>query len=149
MNSNRLPFHLKRKLLAILLVCCLVTLMGCGDQKGALELAKTGGATAKTLGDFYDTLAQDTLDYWEILTFESAIRGFSLSASDQSLYQGRLKALNSRARMARSLEGTYGALSRLASYDASGEVKSAATGGMEGTSGLSFPHAGCIYGSVS
>jgi hypothetical protein len=103
-------------------------MFGCADQKGAQALAKLGADTSKTLGDFYDSLAQDTSDYWELLTFDYGIHGQVLDEKDKDTYRARIEALNRRARMARALADTYGALSRMASYDASGEVKNAASG---------------------
>jgi hypothetical protein len=128
MKTSRLPCRPGRAVLAIILACCLAGLVGCADQKGAVELAKLGADTAKTLGDFYDSLVQTTLDYWELLTFDYALHGRALEQKDKDLYQARIQAMNQRARLARSLADTYGALSRLASYDASGEVKNAASG---------------------
>ena len=128
MKKSHLSTKLGRAALTIVLACLLATMVGCTDQKGALELARIGSDTAKTLGDFYDSLAQDTLDYWEVLTFQYAKDGQVLEKKDKDLYQARIEALNQRARLARTLGNTYGALSRMASYDASGEVKNAASG---------------------
>jgi hypothetical protein len=101
-------------------------MVACADQKGAQALAKLGADTSKTLGDFYDSLAQDTTDYWELATFGGGIYGHTPNENDKKTYLDRMEALNRRARMARALSDTYGALSRMASYDASGEVKNAA-----------------------
>lgn len=113
--------------LAIILVILLKGLTGCADPKGGVELATVGAKCASSLADYYDSLAQDTLDTWEMEAFIRTIRGMEFDQKDAALFQGQLDALKSRASMARNLASSYDALKNLASYDASKEVKEAAT----------------------
>lgn len=104
----------------------LAGLTGCGNRKAGEELAKAGIAAADTLATYYDSLVQDTVDIWEMEAFLASIRGVSFDEKAQEALQDQIEALQHRARLARTLAGTYSALKSLSSYDASGEVKGAA-----------------------
>ncbi|HEY3132895.1 MAG TPA: hypothetical protein VGL91_25815 [Acidobacteriota bacterium] len=111
---------------------------GCGDRSEAEKLAKSGVVTANNLADYYDSLARDTLDIWEMQAFYDALpadgltaaqsRQLQMSTAQESLLQLRISALNRRARLARRLASSYSALLQLSSYNVSAEVKGAATG---------------------
>ena len=150
-----LLYRLKRDritglLLGALLIC--LTATGCqSNRAGGEALAKAGIATANDLGDYYDSLAQDTTDTWETEAFDSAIRGVS---GPGNLYAQRLDALHRRARMARAIGGVYTALKGLAGYDAAGEVQGAASDLAKSVEGLTkmgpdTPDPKGIFGSVA
>lgn len=115
-----------RFVFAVYIALALAGLNGCGNQKAGEELAKAGIAAGNTLGDYYDSLAQDTVDIWEMEAFLASLRGVSLNETQQQELQDQIEALQGRARLARRLVATYNALKTLSSYDASGEVKGAA-----------------------
>ncbi len=116
------------RVITLLLVLLLVVpgLSGCNNKAEGLKLAETGVATAETMASYYDSLARDTLDIWEWEAFLSAIRGTSFDDREQQRLQDQIDALNKRSRLANRLRSTYSALKELSSYNASGEVKSAA-----------------------
>jgi hypothetical protein len=108
------------------LVSIMVIANGCGDRTTGEMLAKSGMTTANTLAGYYDSLAQDTIDIWEMEAFDSSLRGLSFDENQQKPLQEQLDALNHRALLARRLASTYSALQQLSSYDASAGVKGAA-----------------------
>ncbi|MGZ8869333.1 MAG: hypothetical protein ACXW2P_13405 [Thermoanaerobaculia bacterium] len=86
-------------------------------------LASRGAATGERLAAFYDGLARDTVDTWELTAFR---RGFvSLPSSDvdsRKEFEKQHTALRSRARLARRLGNVYEALGRSADYDAGAAI---------------------------
>ncbi len=124
-TGKRFPAKVSRCLCLLLIAILLIT-PGCGDQAGATELANTGTNTANALASYYTSLAQDTIDSWEMEAFFSSIQQIPFDQSSQKLYQDRIDALNHRAQMATDLGSLYGALSQLSSYDATGQVSAAA-----------------------
>ena len=127
-----------RVTIAFILALLLSLSAGCGDRSEAEKLAKSGVVTANNLADYYDSLARDTLDIWEMQAFYDALPADSLtaaqskqlqmSAAQESLLQLRISALNRRARLARRLASSYNALLQLASYNASADLEGAAKG---------------------
>jgi hypothetical protein len=109
-----------------LLAFCIVGMTSCDDRATGEELAKAGMSAANNLANYYESLAQDTLDTWEMEAFLSSLRQVSFDATQQKPLQEQIDALKSRARLARALASTYGALQQLSSYDASAEMKGAA-----------------------
>lgn len=120
------PARMREWAVCLLLVASMLTAPGCGDQAGAAELASAGSTTANALASYYASLAQDTIDSWEMQAFYGSIQGIPFDQNSQKLYQDRIDALNHRAQMATDLGSLYGALSQLSSYDASGQVTDAA-----------------------
>jgi hypothetical protein len=112
--------------LCIFLTTSLVLSSGCGDRAGAADLANAGATTANALASYYNSLAQDSIDSWEMEAFYDSIQGIPFDQNSQKLYQDRIDALNHRAQMATDLASLYGALTQLSSYDASGQVSGAA-----------------------
>jgi hypothetical protein len=112
--------------LCIFLTASLVLSSGCGDRAGAADLANVGATTANALASYYNSLAQDSIDSWEMEAFYDSIQGIPFDQNSQKLYQDRIDALNHRAQMATDLASLYGALTQLSSYDASGQVSGAA-----------------------
>jgi hypothetical protein len=107
----------------VFIAIALMGLICCTDIKSGEELAKAGFAAGNTLASYFDSLAQDVVDIWEMEAFIDSIRGISFTEEAQKMLQEQINALQHRAQLARSLADTYKALQDLSSYDASGEVK--------------------------
>ncbi|HEY5523226.1 MAG TPA: hypothetical protein VIK21_08550 [Desulfuromonadaceae bacterium] len=125
-NSLRLVKYRIRFVFFACLFLALFSLNGCEDQKTGNELSTAGIAAGTTLGNYYDSLIQDTVDIWEMEAFSSSTREASFNEDQQKVLQSQIEALQHRARLARRLISVYNALKQLSSYDASGEVKGAA-----------------------
>jgi hypothetical protein len=110
----------------VALIAAVSLLAACGNRDAGTALAKAGADTASTLAGYYNSLAQDTVDTWEMEAFYDSIQGIPFDDNSQKLYQDRIDALNRRAQMAGDLCALYTALAQLASYDASTEVGDAA-----------------------
>lgn len=110
-----------------LIISLFLATLGCENRVAGQKLAETGIQTANTLAAYYDSLAQDTIDIWEMEASLASLRGVSFDQAQQQLLQTQLEALNRRAAMARRVASAYSALKELSSYDASGEVKGAAS----------------------
>jgi hypothetical protein len=86
-------------------------------------LAARGAATGERLALFYESLARDTVDTWELTAFR---RGFvKLPASEvdtRKEFEQQHAALRSRARLARRLGNVYEALGHSAAYDAGSAI---------------------------
>ena len=114
------------RFLCIVLIATVGLLSGCGDRPGATALANAGITASSTLTNYYNSLAQDTVDIWEMEAFYDSLQGIPFDNNSQKLYQDRINALNHRAQMASDLGSIYGVLLKSASYDASGQVGDAA-----------------------
>ncbi len=107
-------------------VLLLAGLTGCVDRSEAERLADSGVKTANTLAAYYESLAQDVTDTWELEAFNGFLRGIPLDERAGQDLATTIDALNRRALLARRLAAAYEALKQLASYDASAQVKAAA-----------------------
>ena len=91
-----------------------------GDTRA---LASRGAAAGERAAAFYESLARDTVDTWELTAFR---RGFvKLPAGDVDTsreFEKQHAALRSRARLARRFGNVYEALGRAADYDAGAAV---------------------------
>lgn len=79
--------------LPVLLALCFQT--GCTRslrQEGA-GVAQAGSSTAKQLGDYYDTLAQDTIRVWELNAYSDAYANGLIEAKFDQEIQGYTEAL--------------------------------------------------------
>ena len=112
--------------LCIVFIAGVGLLSGCGDRPGATALANAGISASSTLTNYYNSLAQDTVDIWEMEAFYDSLQGIPFDNNSQKLYQDRINALNHRAQMASDLGSIYGVLLKSSSYDASGQVGDAA-----------------------
>lgn len=104
------------------------TLTSCRStwRADAVALAVRGAETGERLAVYYDSLARDTIDHWELTAFR---RGFlRLPPADVDArreFEAQYRALRSRARLARRLGNVYEAYGRLAKYDTGGEIVAA------------------------
>lgn len=86
-------------------------------------LASRGEATGERLGAFYDGLARDTVDTWELTAFRRGFAALPPSEVDpRKEFEQQHAALRSRARLARRLGNVYEALGRSADYDAGAAI---------------------------
>lgn len=108
-------------LFALILVACRSTVQ---DDAGAL--AARGAAAGERLAAYYDALASDTVDAWELTAFR---RGFlklpAAEADTRREFERQHAAMRSRARLARRLSNVYEAYGRSASYDAGSAINRA------------------------
>jgi outer membrane murein-binding lipoprotein Lpp len=116
-----------RRVWLALVILGVLLLAGCVDCKLGSSLASSGSAAANNLAAFYAGLIQDTIDTLELEAFTSAIRGVSFDTAEQKLLTDHIAELRARQVMAKRLAGFYKAVSDLCSYNASGEVKTAAS----------------------
>src|SRR3989442_1139453 len=89
---------------------------------GIARAGKAGITASSTLTNYYDSLAQDTVDIWEMEAFFDSIQGIPFDEKSQKLYQDRINAFNHRAQMASDFGSIYRVLLKSASYDASGQI---------------------------
>ena len=86
-------------------------------------LASRGEETGTRLSEYYESLARDTVDSWELSAFR---RGFlklpETGTTTRAAFESQYKALRARARMARRFGNVYESLGRLAAYDTGGEI---------------------------
>lgn len=86
-------------------------------------LAGRGAAAGERLASFYDGLARDTVDTWELTAFR---RGFAAlppgEVDSRREFEQQHAALRSRARLARRLANVYEALGRSADHDAGAAI---------------------------
>src|SRR5688572_3776880 len=127
MLHNRVLRQVCRYLLAVTVISAALLSSSCSKRDEGLALAETGQKASATLSNMYQTLAKDANDTWELEAFNSALRGIPLTPAAQKSLSAQINALNTRARMAARLSETYGSLKKLASFDASAEVKGSAT----------------------
>ncbi len=114
---------------ALAVVCLglvLASQTACRRSSEGKDLAAAGLKTANVMASYYDSLARDVADTWEMEAFNSAMRGIPFDQSEEQELQKTIDALNRRKLLARRLAATYQALEDLASYDASAEVGAAA-----------------------
>ncbi len=112
---------------AIMMVVSLMAAVhGCVDRATGDRLVESGKTAARTLAKYYDSLAQDTIDIWEMEAFNASLRGLPFDENQQKLLQEQIEAINHRVLLANRLASAYDALQQLSSYDASAEVKGAA-----------------------
>jgi hypothetical protein len=134
MTQRTNPLNVRLSLFLIAVLCVSTILFtGCSKRAEGLELAETGQKAAGALSAMYRQLAKDANEIWELEAFNAGIHGgtmegaeklFSLNA--QKKLSDQISALNSRARMAARLADTYSSLKKLASFDASAEIKGSA-----------------------
>jgi hypothetical protein len=105
-------------LLVLLAIACRTT-----THDDTAALASRGETAGNRLSEYYESLARDTVDSWELSAFR---RGFlklpETDTSARAAFESQYKALRSRARMARRLGNVYASLGRLAAYDTGGEI---------------------------
>lgn len=116
--------------LLIVAVLCCASGCGRGNRAAAQRLAQAGALTADELADYYNALARDAYDNWEM----SALRyGIDKSHPQEDLDRRReaiqqtLHSLKARADLAHSISLAYKALNELATYDASADMAEAAS----------------------
>ena len=89
----------------------------------AEALGLRGKQTGERLAAYYESLARDTIDQWELTAFR---RGFlrlpDAGADSRRQFEAQYAALRSRARLARRLGNVYEAFGSLASYDTGGKI---------------------------
>ena len=105
-------------LLVLLAISCRTT-----TRDDTAALASRGQEAGTRLSEYYESLARDTVDSWELSAFR---RGFlklpETDLSARTAFESQYKALRSRARMARRFSNVYESLGRLAAYDTGGEI---------------------------
>jgi hypothetical protein len=110
--------------LALLAISCRPSLRG--DARG---LAQRGVETGTRLAEYYDSLARDTVDAWELTAFRRGFMKLPAPETDaRASFEAQYKALRARARLARRVVSIYESLGRLASYDTADEISAAITG---------------------
>ena len=109
------------RLVALLVLLAISCRTATRDDVAAL--ASRGQETGARLSEYYESLARDTVDSWELSAFR---RGFlklpETDTSARAAFESQYKALRSRARMARRFSNVYASLGRLAAYDTGGEI---------------------------
>lgn len=112
-----------------LLILMLFTFGATGCSKPmrnhAAKVATSGVTTADNMVAYYDLLAKDTQDVWELTAFRRGFLQLPPPANLQELNTALGKqyaALQARKRMAKQMSSTYSELANLASYDASADV---------------------------
>lgn len=89
----------------------------------AEALGVRGKGTGERLAAYYESLARDTVDQWELTAFR---RGFlrlpEPDTDSRKQFETQYAAFRSRARMARRLGNVYEAFGSLASYDTGGKI---------------------------
>ena len=117
-------------LVPVLVLACLGFVLtsqpACRRGTQGKDLAAAGLRTANVMASYYDSLARDVADTWEMEAFDSAMREIPFDPSAGDELQKTINALNRRRLLARRLAATYQALENLASYNASAEVGAAA-----------------------
>ena len=137
--SRILSPRLIRLLAAVSLSVFLVSLTACRRGTEGKDLAAAGLKTANVMASYYDSLAQDVADTWEMEAFTGTLRELPSDSAAGEQLQETINALNRRKLLAQRLAATYQALEDLASYDASAEVGTAAANlgdAMQGIPGL-------------
>lgn len=139
MVSSRFNLIAMGKLMVLLLV--LVGLTGCSRSlRGqAVKVAANGKTTAEQMGSYYDLLAKDTVDVWELTAFKRGYLGLPQTDETkriQKAYQERYLALLARKRLAGTVATTYDQFSRLSSYDSSSDVMASLAKLSESAKGL-------------
>ena len=100
-------------LVALAFLSCRTTVR---DETKAL--AARGEAAGTRLADYYDSLAQDTVDVWELTAFRRGFLGLPPGADTRPELEAQYTLLRSRARLARRMSSVYGSLGTFAAYDA-------------------------------
>ncbi len=124
----------------------LVTLSAC-DRTPAIELANSGMATGQALTEYYESLASNTNDTWDMELFWIALIkkrnsetgpaiGPDFGEEDIAALKKRIDQLNSRIKMAKQMRGMYAALRDYASYDAGAPIETAAANLSSALTGL-------------
>jgi len=125
--TERRARHSRRCQCLLLAFLAILGLTGCtrSVRPQANKVAAAGKITSEQMAAYYDTLAKDTVDVWEMTAFQ---RGFSglprteLTQALQKAYSDRYLALLARKRFANTISATYTQFGNLASYDSSEEV---------------------------
>lgn len=144
MFSTTANFRSHRAVVSLLVTLCLLLQAGC-DRKAAVDLATLGMETGQTLTSYYESLAKDTNDTWDMENLFIALlrhpsqnqdtnsaRNASASEpafdnDDIKLLKDRLNALNSRIAMAKQMTAMYSALKDYSSYDSGARIEAATT----------------------
>jgi hypothetical protein len=131
----------RRAVLSLVVTLCLFLQVNC-DRKGAIDLATLGMETGQTLTSYYESLAKDTNETWDMENlFIALLRhpsqstnaarnasdlGSAFDADDIKLLKERLDAINSRSAMAKQMIAMYSALKDYSSYDSGARIEAAA-----------------------
>lgn len=135
-----------------------LTLPGCRDSlnEAGQKMSQTGIDTADNLAQYYESLAIDVLDYWEMATLFKAVtyyptvgvKGEELAVQkeiderDRQDIQEVIRACQNRAHVARRISIAYKALYNLSNYDAQAQMSEAARGLGDALASLNpFPEA--------
>jgi len=120
--------------MVLVIILGALALSGClarAVKEGGSELASTGMEASTQLARYYDALARDTIDSYELNAFREGTLGISSSdaqARRDKTLGDNLTALQARAALALQLKGVYAALGALADSTAPAATRSAAEG---------------------
>lgn len=99
-------------LIALALTACRTTV-----RDDAKALAARGEAAGTRLAEYYESLARDTVDVWELTAFRRGFLKLPDGVDTRKDFEQQYALLRSRARLARRMANVYESLGTFAAYD--------------------------------